>query len=275
MNLLIDVHTHLDHPLLINQIDEIIHRAKNAGLKHIITNGINPETNRKCLELSKKYELVKCAMGLYPRNALKKEMESGEYPLKFIDYDVDEEIDFIRKNKNNIVAISEVGLDFVNSEDKQQIEDFGKMIKLSEELKKPIIVHSRKAELKCIEMLESSKNEKIIMHCFSGKKSLVKRAADNGWFLTAPTIVVRSQQFQDIVKNVPLSQLFCETDSPYLSPYKGDEREHAQTRAFSHATQLNEPAFVVESYNMIAKIKEMDINEVINNIYMNWQKVFE
>ncbi|MBI2650580.1 TatD family hydrolase [Candidatus Woesearchaeota archaeon] len=259
MNLFVDVHAHLDHPLLINKIDEIIIRAKNAGLRHIITNGINPETNRKCLELSKKYDIVECAMGLYPRSALKKETETGEYPLKTEDFDIDGEIEFIKKNKNSIIAISEVGLDFVNGEDKQQIEDFEKMIKLAEELKKPIVVHSRKAELKCIEMLESSKNRKIVMHCFSGKKSLVKRVADNGWFLTAPTIVVRSQQFQEIAKNAPISQLFCETDSPYLSPYK---------------EQMNEPAFVVESYRKIAEIKGMDINEVASNIYMNWQKVF-
>jgi len=241
-------------------VDEITKRAKAAGVRHIITNGINPETNRKCLELSKKYDIVECAMGIYPRNALKKEMESGEYPLKAPDFDVDDEIGFIRKNKDSIVAVSEVGLDFVDGEDKQQIEDFEKMIKLAEELKKPIVVHSRKAELKCIEMLESSKNKKIVMHCFSGKKSLVKRISGNGWFLTVPTIVVRSQQFQDIVRDVPISQLFCETDSPYLSPYKG---------------KWNEPAYVIESYNKIAEIKGMDVNEVVNNIYMNWQKIFE
>ena len=260
MNLLIDAHSHLDHPLLVGKMEGMINRAKNAGLGHIITNGINPETNRKCLELSKKYGIVECAMGLYPRNALKKEMESGEYPLKTAEFDIDEEIEFIRKNKNSIIAVSEVGLDFVDGENQQQIEDFGKMIKLAEDLKKPIVVHSRKAELKCVEMLESSKNKNIVMHCFSGKKSLVRRISDNGWFLTVPTIVVRSQQFQELVGNVPISQLFCETDSPYLSPYKG---------------QMNEPAYVIESYNKIAEIKDMDINEVINNIYMNWQKVFE
>ena len=165
-----------------------------------------------------------------------------------------------KKNKDNIAAISEVGLDFVNGESKEQIRDFEKMIKLTEGLRKPIVVHSRKAELKCIEMLESSKNRKIIMHCFSGKKPLVKRIADNGWFLTVPTIVVRSHQFQDIAKNVPINQLFCETDSPYLSPYK---------------EMQNEPAFIVESYSKIAEIKNMEINEAVNNIYMNWQGVFE
>ena len=260
MSLLIDAHSHLDHPLLINKIDEIVHRAKNGGLRHIITNGINPETNRICLQLSKKYDIIKCGMGVYPRDALKKEVETGEAQLKIEEFDVDEEISFIRENKENIAAVSEVGLDFVNGESKQQIEDFGKMIKLAEEINKPIVVHSRKAEQKCVEMLESSKNMKIVMHCFSGKKSLVKRIADNGWFLTVPTIVVRSFQFQDIAKNVPITQLFCETDSPYLSPYK---------------EQKNEPAFVIEGYNKIAEIKNMDFIEVINNIYMNWQKVFE
>jgi len=264
MNLLIDIHAHLDHSLLIPKIDEIIGKAKNAGLKHIITNGINPETNRLCLELSKKYDIVKCAMGIYPRDALKKEAEKAEYPLKLTDFDINfdinEEIGFIRKNKNNVAAISEVGLDFVDGESKQQIEDFEKMISLAEELKKPIVVHSRRAEQKCIEILESSKLKNIIMHCFCGKKSLVKRIADNGWHLTVPTTVVRSQQFQEIVKNVPISQLFCETDSPYLSPYKG---------------QWNEPAYVIESYNKIAEIKQMDITEAVNNVYMNWQRVFE
>ena len=98
------------------------------------------------------------------------------------------------------------------------------------------------------------------MHCFCGKKSLVKRIADNGWYITIPTSVVRAQQFQDIVKNVPITQLFCETDSPYLSPYKD---------------KMNEPAFILESYNKISEIKKMDALEVANSIYMNWQKVFK
>ena len=110
------------------------------------------------------------------------------------------------------------------------------------------------------EILESFKMKKVVMHCFSGKKPLVKRIVDNGWFLTVPTIVVRSFQFQDIAKHVPINQLFCETDSPYLGPYK---------------EQWNEPAYVAESYNKIAELKQMDIKEVINSIYVNWQKVFE
>jgi len=133
------------------------------------------------------------------------------------------------------------------------------MISLSEKLNKPIIVHSRNAEHECIDMLQSSKVKKIIMHCFTGKKSLVKEIIDNGWFLTAPTCISRSTQFQENVKLIPITQLFCETDSPYLSPYK-DIR--------------NEPAFVIEAYKKVAEIKNMEFKEVVNNIWMNWQKVF-
>ena len=258
--MLIDIHSHLDHPLIYGNLDAVIENARKAGLKRIITNGISPETNRLCLEISKKYDIVECAMGLYPRSALKRDMEESHYPSGKADFDVDEEINFIKKNKNNMVAVSEVGLDFVNGADKEQIDDFQKMIELAEQLKKPIVIHSRKAEQKCVEMLESSKNKKIVMHCFCGKKSLVKRINDNGWFLTVPTAVVRAQQFQELVKEVPLSQLFPETDTPYLSPYKD---------------KMNEPAFITESYKKIAEIKGMDLKEVINNIYMNWQRVFE
>ena len=202
MSLFIDVHSHLDHPLIAGKLDSIVKNAQEAGLKHIITNGINPETNRKCLEISKKYGIIKCAMGIYPRDALKKEAETGEAQLEVGDFDIGEEINFIRKNKDNIVAISEIGLDFVNGESRQQIDDFEKMITLAREFDKPVVIHSRKAELKCIEILESFKAKKVIMHCFSGRKHLVKRIADNNWFITVPTIVVRSQQFQDIAKNV-------------------------------------------------------------------------
>ena len=98
------------------------------------------------------------------------------------------------------------------------------------------------------------------MHCFTGKKSLVKKIIDNGWFLTAPTAIVRSTQFQENAKLTPITQLFAETDAPYLSPFKENR---------------NEPAFVFESYKKIAEIKNMELKEVINNIWMNWQRTFQ
>ena len=261
MDLLIDIHSHLDHCYFNDDRDKVIENAKKAGVKVAITSGINPETNRKASQLAEKFDIVKPSLGIYPINVLKKEIESGDFPLKPNVFDLEEEIDFIKKNKSKIAYLGEVGLDYyLIKDEKEQKQLFLKMIELAEKIKKPILIHSRKAEQDCIEMLESSKLKKIIMHCFTGKKKLMKRIRDNGWFLTIPTCVVRSLQFQDIAKDVPLNQLFCETDAPYLSPYKG---------------KRNEPAFIIESYIKLAEIKKMELKEVVNNIWMNWQKIFQ
>ena len=96
--MLIDVHSHLDHPLIFKRVEELIKNAEKAGVKHIITNGIEPNTNRIWLELSKKYKIVECAMGIYPRSSLKKEAQEG-YSNVSVDFEVDKEIKFIEKNK--------------------------------------------------------------------------------------------------------------------------------------------------------------------------------
>ena len=246
--MLIDIHCHLDYPPLNDDLDKVIDNAKKAGLKVILTSGTNPQSNRKVLEIAGKYDIVKPCLGLYPVQENK--------------FNADEEISFIEKNRNKITAVGEVGMDYflVRDDLGEQKALFEKIISLVEKINKPIIVHSRKAEADCVNMLESSKLKKIVMHCFSGRKSLVKKVIDNGWFLTIPASVVRSQQFQDNAKTAPITQLFCETDSPYLSPFKD---------------RSNEPAFVAESYKKIAEIKGMELKEVVNNIWMNWQKTFQ
>lgn len=265
--MLIDIHCHLDHHYFKEDLDKVISNAKKAGLKVILTSGVNPETNRRALELSGKYDIVKASLGIYPIQTLQREIDSGSYPLKENKFDIGEEIGFIMANKNNILSIGEAGLDYSQGEDSQnQKKIFEKVIAAAEKINKPIIVHSRKAEADCVGMLESSKLKKVVMHCFSGKKSLVKKAVDNGWFLTIPTNVVRSAQFQDNIKTVPITQLFCETDAPYLSPFKDANNPNN--------FQRNEPAFVAESYKKIAEIKGMELKEVINNVWMNWQRVF-
>lgn len=260
MSILVDVHCHLDHLAFKDDLDKVIEKAKSAGVKAIITNGLNKETNRLTLKLAEKYDIVKAALGIYPIDALQKEAESGEYPTTKVEFDVDEEIEFIRKHKEKIIAIGECGLDFKSGEHKEkQIEVFKKMIALSVELDLPIIVHSRKAELECIETLEQFKTKKIVMHCFTGKLSLIKKIRDNGWFFSVPANIVFSQQFQLLVQEVPLSQLLTETDAPLLSPYRGER---------------NEPAYVSETIKKIAEIKKMDPTEVENVIYNNYQRMF-
>lgn len=259
MTLLIDIHAHLDHPKL--DIDKVIANAKKAGLKVILTNGVDHKTNQIALELSKKYDIVKAALGIYPLFGIDFDIREGAYPMdKILPIDLDNELKFIEENKDKILAIGEVGLDYtIKNKETQQKQNFEKIINLAEKIKKPIIVHTRKAEQDAIELLESSKLKKVLLHCFCGKKKLVKKAADLGYYFSIPTNIVRSQNFQIMAKEVNINQLFCETDSPYLSPFKNKQ---------------NEPAFIIESYKKIAEIKGMDLKEVINNIWMNYQKLF-
>jgi TatD DNase family protein len=255
----IDIHSHLDFPEICPRIDEVIKNAKSAGVNIILTNGVDKKTNRTSLELAKKYDIVKACLGFYPPDALNTELSGGD-DFSFDWSEFEKELDFIRKNKSHITAIGEVGMDYKNGKDKEMQEKvFVFFINLAKELDKPIIVHSRKAEEDVINILEREKVKKVIMHCFSGKKQLIERGVKLGFYFSIPGNVVRAENIQLLVKMVPINQIFAETDAPFLSPFKD---------------KTNEPAFVVESYKKIADIKGMVIEEVKNNIFMNWQRLF-
>ena len=247
--MLVDVHAHLNFRDYNKDRDKVIKRAEKLNMT-IIDSGTELKDNKKSLELSKKYSIVKSSFGLYPL-----------YGIKLNEKQLNEELNFIKENKNNIIAIGEIGLDkSINKPNlKKQIEIFKKVLTLAEKLKKPVIIHSRKAEEECINILETFKLKNIDMHCFGGNFKLVKKIQDNGWFFSIPTNIVRLLHFQQIVEQTSMSQLLTETDSPYLSPYK-DKR--------------NEPSFVVETIKKISEIKRLNKEEVKKLIYMNFQKVF-
>jgi len=257
----IDVHAHLDSCFFTEtEIEQCIQNAHNANVGIIIANGLNKETNRHALALAKKYSQIKTALGIYPWEAMMDDVKARYYKEESINFNVEEEIAFIKAHKKDIVAIGEVGIDRKNEhKTNKQVEIFKKFIELSKEIDKPLMIHSRKAEEEVINLLEQHNAKKVIMHCFSGKKSLWQRIKDKGWYCSIPTNCVKSEHFQQLIAFMPITQLFAETDSPFLSPFK-DKR--------------NEPAFVVETYKMIAKIKKMELNEVENNLWKNYQDVF-
>ncbi len=255
----VDVHCHLDFQRIYEKLDEVMEKAKKNDVL-IVTTGVNSVSNRLTLEIGQKFGM-KVALGIYPMDALDREAKEGN------DFDYVQELDFIRQNKDKIVAISEVGMDYFNggetdSAKESQKEVFRKVIELSKEIKKPMIIHSRKAERDVVDILEEMDVDPdlVVMHCFSGRKSLIKRGIENKWNFTVPTNIVRNESFQSMVKNIDIKKLFCETDSPWLSPFGRDE--------------MNEPANVIESYKEIARIKGLTLEEVRNMIYMNYQRVF-
>ncbi len=250
----IDVHCHLDEFFYKDDIDAVIRRAMGNNVK-IIPAGVNPDTNRQVLKLQEKYpNTIYPSLGIYPPDALSKETKKKQ------DYDIDKEIKFIESNKDKITAIGEVGMDFKDGTDfEQQEKTFRKMIELAIKIDKPIVIHSRKAEIKVIDILEEYNYKKIVMHCFCGKHSQVRRIRENKWCFSIPTSIVRDQHFQKIVKETPLFLLMTETDSPFLSPFKDKK---------------NEPSFVIETIKKIAELRNMAEIDVANILYRNAERVF-
>ncbi len=250
--MIVDIHAHLDL-YEKEEIEGVIRRAKENNVKYILTSGLNIETNKLALEFSKKYDIVSPSFGIYPPDALRRET------AKKYDFDLEQEIEFIKKNKNEIISIGEIGLDYLDNPNKEfQKKVFKEILSLAEKINKPVVIHSRKAESDCIEILENFKLN-IIMHCFNGNFKLVKRIQDNSWMFSIPTNIVRLLHFQNIVKEVPITQLLTETDSPFLSPYK---------------EKKNEPSFIVETIKKISEIKKIEEKEVEDRIYSNFKKIF-
>lgn len=275
------MHAHLESSRFEKDLDKVVERAGKAGVKFILNSGVNPETNRKALNLSEKYKIVKCSFGLYPIDALIFEEQAtsqrsanrtcakdAEFLRDVEEFDVDEELKWIEENKDKCIAIGEVGLDYNWKEfqteelKEKQKEVFRKVICLAKKIGKPLIIHSRKAELDAIEILEEEiKNNEIdiVMHCFSGNKKLIKRCAGNGWFFSVPPVILRLEHFKMLVGLVDIKQLLTETDSPYLSPKVGER---------------NEPANVAVTIKEIAKIKGLSEEEVAERVFENAVGVF-
>ncbi len=266
---LVDVHAHLGSSRFEKDLGEVVDRFRNKGGKLIVSSGVNPKTNREALKISEKYDVVQASFGLYPIDAVASKFDNlaDDYLRKIPVFDVDEELDWIRMHADKCVAIGEIGLDFkvvkeldnVDEIRREQERVFRKVLKLAKELKKTVVIHSRGAEQRCIEILEEMKMKRVVMHCFSGKKSLIRRCVENDWSFSVPAVITRLEHFKMLVKMVPLDNLLTETDSPYLSPVVGER---------------NEPANVEVTLGIISEIKGLGVKEVADKVFYNSEILF-
>ncbi len=233
-------------------VSEIVESCNEKNIQ-IVTCGVNSKSNKKTLSLKEKHPEIEICLGIYPLDS-----------LKISEDKIQKEINFIRKKRDKIIGIGEVGLDlhYENLPEKFEIQkiNFEKFVKLAIELDKPVFVHSRDAEKETIELLEKFDYKKIVMHCFSGSMKLVKIIVKNGWFLSIPASVKYNEHFQKIAEVVPLENLFCETDSPFLHPDKISGMKNTSEN-------------VLESYRKIAEIKKLDLEKVQEKIWENFERL--
>jgi len=242
---LFDVHAHLTHPALIGQVDEVLARARAAGVTSIVSNGLNPSDNAAVQALARRDPLVKPAFGLYPVDAVLPEMrELGvDYPRE-IEHEAraDEAIAWVRDHVEEAFAVGEIGLDgyWVPEALWERQEDaFRRLVKLAIEADKAVIIHTRKRERRALEVLVELGAKRVNWHCFGGKVKLARAIADAGHYLSIPANARRSESFTRMLETLPRDKVLLETDCPYLGPDKDRDNEPANVAGtLAYAAEL-------------------------------------
>ncbi len=243
----IDSHCHLTHEAFEKDVEEVIKRAEQNNVRRIYCTGGMLGHDEKVLALCSKYaRVLSPVIGISPHDASKISKEEKNHVF-----------DLIEKNRKKLSAIGEIGLDFhyfhEQEQQKQQEKIFREQIELARTLDLPVVIHSRKAEEKVLNILEELKFKQFAMHCFI-VKNLCTKVVKQGGIISLPTIKSKDRKY--IMKNIELENLLCETDSPYL--WSG----------------RNEPANVVEVYSEISKAKEIEVNLVAEKIMLNAKNFF-
>lgn len=251
--MLIDSHAHLEMREFDPDRDEVVRRAKEAGLDAIVTVGTNLRDCLKALAIAARYEFVYAALGIHPHDV--KGIDEKTYSA-------------IRKlvGQPKVVAYGEIGLDFFRDRSPRdvQVRRFGEQLEMADEFDLPVIIHDRDAHTETLNMLKTWKGKKRgIVHCFSGDAAMAKKCLDMGFYISVPGPVTypKSKNLLEVVRQVPLERMLVETDAPYLTPQP-------------HRGKRNEPAYVVHTAKRIADIKGLTLTQVGAATSQNARAVF-
>lgn len=252
--MLIDTHVHLNADQYDEDLEEVMTRAKEAGIEKMVVVGFDRKTIERTMDLLEKYDNVYGVIGWHPVDA--------------IDC-TDEDLEWIEKLSSHpkIVGIGETGLDYHwdKSPHDVQKEVFKKQIALAKRVQLPIIIHNRNATEDCIGILKSEGAHEIggIMHAFSGDESDADTIIDMNFYVSlgGPVTFKNAQEPKDIAVHVPIDKLLVETDAPYLTPhpYRG---------------KRNEPAYVKLVAEKIAELRGMTYEDLAAQTTKNAETLF-
>ena len=251
---MIDSHCHLDHEPLLSNINEIINRSKKTGIKKILTISTNFKSFENIKNIIQIDDIIFGSIGIHPH-------ESSNDIIK-TDFIIEQ-----AKKYKKIIGVGETGLDFYyeNSEKKDQIESFIKHIEASIELKYPLIVHSRSAEVETFDILNNYKNTdiKILMHCFTGSKEFAKKLMTLNTYFSASGIITfkNSLELQETFKIIDNDRVLIETDSPFLAPIPMRGKK-------------NEPSFIKYTLAKLSDLKSIKFEDLEQITTNNFETLF-
>jgi TatD DNase family protein len=255
--MIIDTHVHLDDERYREDFQEMMVRARDAGVEAFIIPGAHPSTLDRAVEICEKYENVYFAVGVHP------------YDMEHI-----ETVDFERYAAHpKCVAIGECGLDYFrlegSDEDKQsektrQDEVFRYQIRLAKQYKKPLIVHIRDAshDAKIILLEEGAKEVGGVLHCYNADDELLSLAKENFYFGIGGVLTFQNaKKLVNVLPKIPHDKLLLETDGPYLTPHP-------------HRGSRNEPAYISLVADKMEELLDMSSERICSLTTQNAKTLF-
>ena len=220
--MLVDTHCHLYFDELKNDIDGVLNRADELGVKRFICVGTNLTDSFKSFKLAQQYENIYATAGIHPHDA-------GSVENNYIEK--------LRKLLENykIVAVGEMGLDYFRniSNPDEQKQVFKKQLNLAQEIIKPIVFHNRDADKDTIKILSDFSKVNGVAHCFSSSYDTAIKLIEMGFYISfSGNLTFKNSHLPEVAKKLPLDRLLVETDSPFLSPmpFRGKTNEPSRVR---------------------------------------------
>ena len=223
--MIVDTHTHLDHKMFEEDVEEVIQRALQAGVERFVIPGADPDDLPRAVELAQKYPQIYFAVGVHP-------YDINKYDRKFLE-------EYITHPK--CVAVGECGLDYYRlpkdekekeETKRRQKEVFEDQIALAKEYDKPLIVHIREASGDAYEILRvGAPRRGGVLHCYNASPILLGLKERFYYGIGGVVTFKNAKKLVQIVPEIPLERILIETDAPYLTPepYRGKRNEPAYT----------------------------------------------
>jgi TatD DNase family protein len=260
----VDSHAHLEGKQFATDREQVIMRAREAGVQTIVAvgNGDGPANFDCGILLAERYDFIYATIGIHPHEARLADQAA-----------FDRMAQLARHPK--IIAWGEIGLDYFydHSPRETQKEVFAKQMELAAAAKLPIVIHCRPSDGSddawedCLGMIQAqwaSKGLGGILHCFTGNWPQAKRALDMGFMISFAGNVTfpKAQQIRDAALDVPLDRMLIETDSPYLAPVPNRGKR-------------NEPAFVKETARKLGELRGLSMEEIGERTSLNFYNFFK
>ena len=253
--MLVDSHCHLDFPEFAPELDDVMSRARAAGIVTCVTIGTKLSTFERAYAIANRYPDVWCTVGSHPHEA---KVEPLADPHALVGAAM----------KPRVVGIGETGLDYYYEYSPRgaQAHNFRTHIAAAREADLPLIVHTRDADDDTVAILEDEIGKgafRGLIHCFTGSQRLADAALALGFYISASGIATfkNSVALREILASVPLNRLLVETDAPYLAPVP-------------HRGKRNEPAFVAHTAVALASLRAIPAEDLARATTENFFRLF-